>query len=287
MKKIVPIIGALILLGSCVKNNPDPAWLEVSAWQLENNPSGNPAGELTENISDAWVYIDDQLIGVFEVPFKIPVLLDGAHDIKLYPTIQNNGIAATKKIYPFLEPFEISSDLVKNEVLALTPTTKYYSSVNFTILDFEDANFGFSPSQFSLASLVASSDPTIIQPFNGGAFGRVVLNETDNVWITATNLEQNLPRGAEVYLEVDYHTTVDVVTGVLAINGSEVTENPNVRINGQDESEVEWKKIYIDIKTIVSGSPTAQFFEHSFQAVLGADQTTGVINIDNVKVVHF
>ena len=161
-------------------------------------------------------------------------------------------------------------------------------NVKFTILDFEDANLGFEDSPSSLANITASNDPSVIQSFNGNSFGRVTLTEAMNTWISATNLDENLPRnGAEVYLEMDYYTTNDFVTGVLGINSDGVAENPNVQINAQDESTVQWKKIYIELKTIVSGSTSADYFEHSFEAILGEGKTSTQINIDNIKVVYF
>ena len=280
-------IGFIFLATSCIKNNPDPSWLEVNEWVLEDNVSALvPAGELTEDISDAWVYVDNELIGVFEVPFKIPILKEGALKILLYPTVLNNGISATKKIYPFLEPYELTGELVQNQTLTVTPITRYYSNTQFSILDFEDANLGFDHSPSSLATLTGSSDPLIIQPFNGNQFGRVYLDATTSVWLASTNLNETLPGGgAEVYLELDYYTSNNFTTGVLAIDGAEVTQNPNVQVNSSDTPE--WKKIYIDLKTIVSGSPLADFFEHSFEATLEGGLTSATINIDNVKVIHF
>lgn len=286
MKLLFPFLLSVLLLSSCVKNNPDPAWLEVGEWQLLENLNGNPAGELTENISDAWVFIDDKFIGVFEVPFRIPVLVEGIKKITLYPTILNNGISATKKVYPFLEPYTIEGEMIKNEVLTVNPETKYKDDVQFTIIDFEGSlNFEESPS--STANIYASNDPAIIQAFNGNLFGRVDLNSTNFNWIAATNLDKDLPAGQEVYLEVDYYTTADILTGVLAINSQETKENPNVQINKQDANSVEWKKIYIDLKIIVSGSTSAEYFEHSFESALTDGATSGQINIDNIKVVHF
>lgn len=289
MKRLLLLLAAAMPLGftSCIKNNPDPSWLYVEEWMLQDNISCEE-GELTHKISDAWVFIDGKLIGVFEVPFKIPLLLEGEVEITLYPTVLNNGISATKKVYPFLEPYELTATLVKNETLSLSPSTRYYSQTQFTILDFEDALTGFEDSPNSLANLIQSSDPAIIQSFNGNSFGRVSLTEAMNTWISATDLGLDLPRnGAEVYLEIDYHNTVAVTTGVLGINASETAQNPNIRLNAQEPGEVEWKKIYIELKTIVSGSPNAEYFEHSFDAILDDDQTAGEINIDNIKVVHF
>lgn len=287
--KIISILSLAILFiaSSCVKNNPDPSWLEVTEWTLEANPNPlTPEGVLTEEISDAWVYVDNDLIGVFEVPFKVPVLKTGTLKILLYPAVLNNGISATKKIYPFLEPYEITAELVQNQTLTINPVTRYYSNVQFSILDFEGANFGFEHDPSSLATLFGSSDPAIIQPLNQTQFGRVNLNSSEFFWLASTNLGNDLPGGgAEVYLEVDYYSTNDFVTGVLAVSSGGLAKNPNVQVNSQTTPH--WKKIYIDLKTIVSGSPTAYLFEHSFEASLEGGLSSSVINIDNVKVVHF
>ena len=288
MNKITAILGLAIVLFSCTKNNPDPSWLEVSEWQLVENVLGNDAGELTENFTDAWVYVDDHLIGVFEVPFKIPLLLEGASQVKLFPTVHNNGISATKKIYPFVEEYVVNVELVKNQVTHIDPVTKYKTGVQFTILDFEDANLGIEENPSSTTSIYASNDPLIIQPFNGNSFGRVSLTDANRVWSAATNLDQDLPgSGSEVYLEIDFLCTEDLITGLYAITGTESVHNINVQLNEQEASTAVWKKVYVELKTIVSGSLTADYFEHSFDATLDASKTQGEINIDNIKVVHF
>lgn len=284
---ILLILMSSLILNSCIKNNEDPSWIYVDVWTLEDNPSLDE-GELTANFTDAWVYIDDKLIGVFEVPFKIPILRSGASTIKLYPTILNNGISATKSQYPFVEPYTIQADLVQNEILHIQPVTRYYSNCQFTILDFEDANLGFEDSPSSQANIIASNDPAVLESFNGNAFGRVTLTSSLFNWISSTNLSQVLPKGgAPVYLEIDYHNTAPVVTGVLAIDGSSVAQNPNVQLNAQEAGAAVWKKIYIELKTIVSGSPTADFFEHSFEAQLPVGMSEAQINLDNIKIIHF
>jgi len=295
MRAILILSSVVFLLGSCIKNNPDPSWIEVNDWQLIANPDAQyPTGELTENITDAWVYVDNELIGVFEVPFKIPVLLDGGRELKIYPAVKNNGISATKKIYPFLEPFVTDVNLVMNEVVTVTPVTQYYKSIQFWIEDFEDASFAIADGNGSLASLVRTSDANVLNNnVNGAFFGRIALNETNNTYIGSTtannqgSLVMDLPRGQEVYLEIDYHTTSNLVTGVLAINSSGIADNPMVQINGQDASEVQWRKIYIDLREVVSGSTDADYFEFSFNAELESGVASGEINIDNIKAVYF
>jgi hypothetical protein len=120
MRLFIYFISLFFILSACVKKNPDPAWLQVNEWSISANPSLSlQEGELTENISDAWVYVDDELIGVFQVPFKIPILKEGNVTFKIFPAIKNNGISATKKIYPFLKEYVINGTLVKNQIFKI------------------------------------------------------------------------------------------------------------------------------------------------------------------------
>lgn len=291
MKKFALLALVAIVLGGCVKNNPDPSWLEVNEWTLESNSLNvSNEGILTHNFTDAWVYIDNKLIGVFEVPFKIPVLVSGNSDITLYPTIRNNGISATKKIYPFAKPFTINADLVQNETLTIDPVTSYKDNTTITLWNFDDPNnFGIDEAPGSPASMIVDFDPNVLGPDNGSGYGHVEFNATANQW-QATNsvLLENIPKQqAEVYLEIDYHNTVSLITGVVAVEPGSSTGNVNVQINAQEPAEVEWRKIYLDLKTIISGYPNSTGYYMSFDALLPDSLSTGYINIDNMKLVHF
>ena len=63
--------------------------------------SSSLEGELTESITNAKVYVNDDLLGIFEVPFRIPVLKSGSCNVKVYPVVVNNGISATKNYILF------------------------------------------------------------------------------------------------------------------------------------------------------------------------------------------
>lgn len=287
MKKLLLFAGLILFLSSCVKNNPAPSWIQVNKWTLVANADlSGVEGELTHNFTDAWVYVNDELIGVFEVPFKIPVLKSGNCNIKIYPTVRNNGISATKKIYPFVEHYEINADLVQNEILTINPVTKYKSGLDFWIEDFEDAAPKFTSDPNSASDMISGSDPNILQW--GNFYGVVQLNAIDSTWIAYTQNDFiNWPRGQELYLEVDYFSTNDLVTGVIGISATEVKNNINYQINRQDPATVKWKKIYIEMKEIVGNSPSAEYFKVSLQAGLDPGDANGFIILDNIKVVHF
>ena len=287
MKVILLFIPLAFLLSTCIKNNPDPAWLAVNDWTLGPNVNYFGAeGALTENLTEAWVYVNDDLIGVFEVPFKIPILKSGAVDIKVFPAIKNNGISATKKVYPFLETYQINAVLVANETLTISPTTKYKDNLFFTIEDFEDINTNIvNDPNTSAASFSLSNNN--LQWFNGNFYAKVALNATDSTWIAYTNWASYIPKGIEVYLEIDYRNSNSVTTGLLAISPSGTLPNTHIRLNAQKSLPVVWKKIYLDLREMVSASANGAYFEQSFEAYLEDGLSNTEIEIDNIKLIHF
>lgn len=282
-------LTVFIVIG-CVKNNPDPSWLEVKEWTLQSNTGlSGSEGELTQNLSEAWVYINDEVIGVFEVPFKIPILKSGSVNIKIFPAVKNNGISATKKIYPFLEVFELNADLIKNQTLTLNPITKYKSITQFWIEDFEDPlNVKIDVDQNTSAILSVPTSNVNLQPFNGNFYGKINLNTTDSSWIASTRDQLSIQKGKEAYLEVDYYNTNSMLTGVLYVNpDNSTTNNPHITLTPQDISSIRWKKIYIDLKELIGYSPNGSNILQSFIATLDEGKIEGEIRIDNIKVVYF
>ena len=70
----------IICFSSCSKEESDgiPAFINIDSIFLNDN--------ITDNITDAWVYVNDNLQGVYELPVKFPILEEGdlsIHHIKL------------------------------------------------------------------------------------------------------------------------------------------------------------------------------------------------------------
>jgi len=273
-----------ILFSSCVKNNTDPSWLYIDTWTLQANQT-NKEGELTHNITDAYLLIDDKVIGYFELPIKIPLLQNGSKKISLYPAIHNNGISSTKKTYPFLQPYTISTTLNKNETAKIYPTTKYYTSTKFWIENFEDAGLKLLTAPNFPPILTTASNPLILK--YGQRYGWIHLTKKDSIWM-GTTTKLTLPQyGSEVYLEIDYMNTNKILTGVNAYGSFAFKANPNIQINAQKDSDKKWKKMYIDLKEIVSYSTNYTLFEQYLEAELEAGKDTADIYIDNIKLVYF
>ncbi|MBM3917650.1 MAG: hypothetical protein FJ349_08600 [Sphingomonadales bacterium] len=278
-----------ILSSSCVKNNPDPSWLQVTEWTLEANPDLNgEEGQLTHKLTDAWVYIDDQLIGVFEVPFKIPILKNGFSKIRLYPTIRVNGIAATKMRNEHLEAFEIGAELIQNQTLQINPVTHYKSNLSFWIEDFEDINIKLTDDPNTSSAHLNLANDTL-KWFNGNYYGRVLLNAQDSMWIAYTNQDQQLsiPKNKQAMLEIDYCNSVPFTHYLLFVNSNGTNENLMPTMNKSPMNMLRWKKIYILLSEVITAGPNNSNYIQAFKAFHDASISNNLILIDNIKVVYF
>lgn len=292
MKYLSILFGSLFILSSCVKNNPEPVWIELNQWTLEVNPAAtDDAGQLTQNLTDAWVYVDNKLIGCFELPCTIPVLVSGENiRVQIYPTIRNNGIAATKKIYPFMEPIDVNVDLTAGQTYTPEMKTRYKSNVKFPYI--EDFS---SPSQIKLDESddaistavfeLGSDDNYALNP--GNDYGHIIFTSANTLYEAQSTDDLYLPDGgAEVYLEIDYRNSNSLLTGLVQY-GDTYKVHPNVSLNAQDASAWKWKKIYIDLKDIASYATNVDYFKLYFKGLLDDGKSASDIYIDNIKVVHF
>lgn len=272
-----------ISLFSCIKKIDNPSWIHIDKWQLISNQT-NKEGILTQNFTDAYVLIDDKVIGFFELPIDLPLLEIGQKKIQIYPAIHNNGISATKVIYPFCQPYTINATLERDKKIDIKPITKYYTNCNFWIEDFEEAGIKLETDQSSTTKLITDNNPKYLKYGNNYGF---VPFEKNTLWYGYTKSNLSLPKGGkDVYLEIDFIAQVPMLTGVIAVNSTDVKLNPNIQLNAQDSSNIQWKKIYIDLKEIVSSSVNASYFEQYFKGSVSENGTRGDIYLDNIKIIY-
>ena len=86
----IAIFTALCLQSCKVINPPEviPTYIYIS--DITVNANASTQGSSSDNIVDAWIYIDGSLIGTFELPAKIPVIAEGDYTLQVYGGIKNN-----------------------------------------------------------------------------------------------------------------------------------------------------------------------------------------------------
>ena len=127
-----------LLFYSCEKvlvNDGIPSYISIPSIEVETNPTNE--GSNSHKITDAWVYFDNNLQGVYPLPTTFPVLLSGKQNISIKAGIKNNGIAATRVKYPFYDYFNEEITLTKNSVIVLNPEVPYANVDSIIFEDFE------------------------------------------------------------------------------------------------------------------------------------------------------
>ena len=288
MKLIIHLILLTLFISSCNKFDKAeqrPAFLKIEAIDLTTNLSTQ--GSDSHKIVDAWVYIDDVLIGTFSLPNTVPITNVGEHEIKIFAGIKKNGISVDRKKYPFYQPYTITKNLEADSTYSIEPTVTYEDNISIWFEDFEDPSFKLNPHQSDTTIQIVNGPSNLL--FEGDA-GGIFLNgnqyqcEMRTSEASFNNMPTNLSTPA--YLELDYKSNFPLEIGILAnqVAGETYTHSALITLN---ETNGAWNKTYLylpDASNFFANSPE---FDIYFR-VTNPNQVNGIeIFIDNVKVIFW
>ena len=262
----------LFIFISCEKDDKIPSYLKVNNVNLNYNQN---FGSITENITDVWVYIEDNLQGVYEIPVEFPVIEEGIKNIRVKAGIKANGIASTRIQYPFYSSFLDTINLVKDETIEIFPTFSYNDAFDAIIEDFENSGT-------TVDSTISSEiDFTIVnEDENKYAFAEII-SPLINFEIATQDL--TLPQqGAPVYLELDYKSSTEFLVGMYINYPQDVVKSELVWVT----SKQDWNKIYINLTQTVSESIGAQSFKVFINMRRNDPSSNEEISLDNIKVLY-
>ena len=284
-------MAAIFMMG-CDKFEGDqtiPSYLKIDSvgFITDNDLQGTN----NQKFTDAWIYVDDDIIGGFEMPFTIPVLAEGLHKLEISPGIIINGISDTRAPYPVIEPIVINDfNFITDSVIQAFGSTSYMSNVEFRWMeDFEDASLAILPS--------ATSDTGIFRTYPSGApgafideyseFSGISYLDSSRKYLQLVSDDGNgqgfvFDRGDYVFLELNYRTSIPLVVGVyVQLQDNTIEERPFLIINTSDD----WNKIYINFTPIVYETVDAVNYKIYLEAQLDDLNETGFIMLDNIKLV--
>lgn len=276
---------------------PIPAYIYIPGIDVEVDPSGNE-GSNAQDISDAWVYVGGQLIGVFEMPSTIPVLADGEEDIVIIAGVKTNGQSNDRRIYPFYSSFDKVHNFVPAQVDTIRPKVNYRNAEFVWLEDFEDNTISLEKSETisTTDSFFITSDSTEVFEYDGSSnrfSGKIVL-PADGIQVFENRSVDlfDLPRrGEEVFLELNFACNTAFTVGIYPIRSSTSRGIPIVNFFStvDDETgEMKWKKGYLSLKEDVStpanqGADFKVFINAQTNVSTGSPQ----ILLDNIKLIHF
>ena len=285
-KLIILFLGFFlaVLMHSCEIINPKetiPSYIKIDSIGF-STLSHPEYGSSSHKISDAWVYADDQLIGAFELPAIIPILLNGSHKISIKAGIKVDGISESRAIYPFYESYTSDINLVPGSVLTINPNLTYNSYTVFEWKEaFEDGGISLEKTLFSDTIIEKTSDPS--QIFEGGYSGVIHLDENHSKFQGRTINSFVLPKGdSPVFLEMNYKTDEEILVGLFANSSSQIQRLEVIHLLKTDV----WKKIYINLNNAVNRAQVSDNYQVFFEIVKSSDAANSVILLDNLKLLH-
>ncbi len=282
------------LLSACELYNPTepiPAYIHIDKINVIKNPAGfttldGTEGSLSSKITDAWVYIDEQFIGCFELPVTFPVLYEGTHQLKIRAGIKVNGIAATRAPYPFYEVYTQTIDFHKTTKITVSPTVMYRTNAHFDLLEnFESVGAPLiDTTSRSDTTLRITTTPPSQNVFEGFHSAIAYLDANRTFFECATVNKYVLPvSGADVFLEFNYKCNYPFTVSVIAYGtGSPFLQQAVLGLNASEN----WNKAYIYLTPTVSAAYTATNYKIAWGAINNTNTDSIAILLDNIKLVH-
>lgn len=288
MKQLLYLVLVTALTLTSCTEDITTSWLKIDSVNFTTNLTTE--GENSHNITDAWLFMDNQPLGVWEIPCEVPILATGKHSFTVYPGIKSNGINASRIKYPFYKSADFDLTLIEGETVSHIPTISYKS--NKTIMgreDFEDTGIILNPKidlDTSKIKIISKTNfPDIVK--YGDNCGRINISTNDTITQVFTNLNLDLEKG-QVFMEIDYYNTNSFAVGLNSFTSNGPSDNnPFIRIPGQDDSSVGWKKIYLDLTTYVTAVNNAVSFDFYIVSALDEGKSNGFVCLDNIKIVQF
>jgi hypothetical protein len=294
LRLVLTYISVVCGVSACAlfdKDEEIPSLIQVDEIKLITNPATQ--GTATHKITDAWLFVDDNSAGTYEMPFVIPFLGEGKRKLTVEAGIKNNGISKSRVAYPFYKDVSLTEfPLIRGEISKVNVEVSYIDNLDFRFIDdFEDIvtqlergpgsavnfqriNHNFNPDLYG--AFVAYVK---LEKFGPGPIFNAITKER----FVLPKLMQN------VYLEMDFRCDHEFSVGLLgyypdgrSFTDKVITLNPTIDKNS---GELFWNKIYIDL-TRTLNLDNANPFQIVVQADLNSTANEANIWLDNIKLIH-
>ncbi|MCB0790517.1 MAG: hypothetical protein H6595_14215 [Flavobacteriales bacterium] len=269
----------LLALPACTKEDLVHSRLRITNPGVATNAAVEGSG--SSRITDAWVYANNEALGVWQFPSDLPVLRTGPTEVKLIAAIRRNGYQDDRVQYPFYATWSGNLDLSEDGTTELQPTFQYYDDLDFWIEDFEEAGYAFTPSGDTVLNTI--TDPTLV--FEGNGSGEMYV-DTGRTNVRITTADAFSPTAnTPVYLEIDYACDQEFLIGFRYTYNGDQEDLPYLNLNATGAGpELPWKKCYVDLSGPMNilGASDRRFY---IAVQLAGGATSGRVLVDNIKLV--
>lgn len=255
-----------------------PSYIHIESIEVDSLTDYFVYGANTHKITDAWVYVDDNLIGTYELPATFPILKKGPHKVVIRGGIKADGRSPARDMYPFYMPCEYKNlNLVEDSIVNLSPVVRYYpigDLVNVAWMeDFENSN-SLLPEAVSDTSVIRCTGSEAWLSVNSFWSGKVELPPDSLDFSIATTDEFDFYKGMNgvlCMLEMDYNCNDTFFVGIQYYRDYTLETLPLVKVTPTDKTHDKpqrWNKIYINIGPQMNYNSSASYFKIYFTSNL-------------------
>jgi hypothetical protein len=298
LKKVLPLLLVVFLVASCSKdkfNAQTPSYLHLESIDLETESF---EGSSSHKITDAWITMDGNFLGAFEVPCIVPILAEGEHEFRISSGIKANGISATRITYPFYDvcdlflksnnTYQLSDSnyitLIKDSSVVVKATTKYTENTDFLFIeDFEDAGAVLEMSEQSDTILTTTNIDSLV--FEGYGSGEVHLDSVNDFFEL---ISSEFTPISSIYnatmLELNYRCDHSFKLGIAVKSADTgvIDRYESIQISPSSD----WNKIYVHMTNQVNLGNSEDEFGVFIGSVKSSSEETASFYFDNIKWVH-
>lgn len=273
-------------LSSCSlfdNEDPIPAFLVLEDPQLITTLD---QGEPTHKIKDVWVFDGPEFLGVFPLPSKVPIIIDGTQrDISIFAGVRNNGVNTSALRYPFYRPIEITINPEPQEEITVPLQFSYSNNVKFDFIEDFESNHIFTadpnPDDGDGTPIIQTTDEVIYGDFAGLVYMDTDTNSVERTTISSYNRDNNL--GSSTFLELDYKCDIPFLVGYIIQEENLIQREYTVIVDSSEE----WNKIYIDLSAFIAPQEVKRYTVQIASAVTPQIEPPVSIYLDNIKLIHF
>lgn len=276
----------LLLLPSCNLINPDeelPGYVVLTTPTLTTTGS---QGTSSANITENWLFVNDNAVGIYSPGTSTPVLAEGTTRITSYGGIKNNGMASSRIRYPFYAPFDTVIDVQKLATINIQPKYTYVDGLNIDASRNFESLFTFVPATNNQGSFDVTVEDAEVKEGNGG--GKITLGPTQSYFHFIDNSTFTFQVGSPCFLEMDYSCNNRFTVGCYAVDGSSTNKVGVLTLVPTTGSETTptWNKIYLDFGALGLINASTDYYKIYFEGTR-LDAVNPKIFLDNLKLVQF
>lgn len=302
LKKIKPILTFFFFLfsfpfflSSCDTFDPPlvvPAYGHIDSIHFSvPADSASKQGTASSNIQYAWVYLDDNPVGAFQLPCTFPMIAaNGTHIIKVFAGITPVGTTSPAAMYPFYQFYSITMNLQQGNKYKIEPTSVYYPWTQFLYKEnFDEYTPGSYPTGIinyhggGNASVASRTTMVVVEGKLAyqGFSGMVIVNHPNTYYMGITWPSDSLPNSSTpVYMELNYRCTAQFSIGMFDLDTTNYS-NPIAIVYPAPT----WSKMYVSLNSTINA------FQYIYQNIYFAmpldtadGHTSDTLLLDNIKI---